>query len=126
MARKKIQFGLVIIFLFVLYTYCQSCAEEEYRKVGSVLVPEGMDTLKRGDVNVLVPKGGRIYNQSSFAVGETPDEYSARKFMDNERHFAELEKKIEEQEVQINDLKKVIEKMLQNKDKGQNKGKEKQ
>jgi len=53
--------------------------------------PPGMEILKVGDANILVPKGTRLRKEGDLNVVENISEYSSRKFLETEKRFDRLE-----------------------------------
>jgi len=97
-------FSMLIFFTSIVY------GEGYSEKRDNVLIPPGMETIKEGDVNVVVPKGGRLRKQGSVMLIETADEYSARKFEDSDNRFKKMEKNIEAQKKYLRDLKDEVKK----------------
>lgn len=83
---------------------------EENENSGDVIIPPGMETIKEGNVNVVVPKGGQLRKQGSVMLIETADEYASRKFLDTEEHFKRIEKELETQKKELEDLKGMVKK----------------
>ena len=95
---------LILIFLCNLCT-CPICLAGDDEKNGDVIIPPGMETIKEGDVNIIVPKGGEIRKQSSVMLIETADEYSALKFLETESRFSNIENELEEQKNELEEQK---------------------
>lgn len=101
---------IVLFFICVISIGCAYC--EEYSKNNDdVVIPPGMETIKEGDVNVVVPKGGRLRKQDSVMLIETADEYAARKFEDADNRFKKIEKDLEAQKKELDDLKDGVKKL---------------
>lgn len=109
---KKILFVLILLIIFPTLSVC---GDEEYKKIEDVNVPDSMEVIKEGDVNVMVPKGGQLNKESSFLVKEVPDEYASRKFIEMEAYFNDIKKELEEQRKELKDLKDILDKLLQEK-----------
>lgn len=107
--KMKIKRLLFVICFLGMFPALSQCEDEGYKKIGSVYVPGSMDTIKKSDVNLIVPKGGQVQKQSSFLVGETPDEYSSRKFVDVEADIKDIKKELEAQKEELKKLKDIIE-----------------
>lgn len=100
--------AFVIIFMAAICV-CSLChAEGESERRGDVIIPDGMETVKKGDVNVILPKNGQIRKQGSVLLIETGDEYASRKFIDTEERFKKIEKDIEDQKKELADLKETV------------------
>ena len=84
---------------------------EENRNSGDVIIPLGMETIREGNVNVVAPKGGQLRKQGSVMLIETADEYASRKFSDAEEHFKRIEKELETQKKELEDLKDIVKKL---------------
>lgn len=80
----------------------------------NVLIPPGMEIIKEGDVNVVVPKGGQLRQQGSVMLIETADEYSARKFEDTDARFKALEKELAAQKKEVAGLRRMVARLLNN------------
>lgn len=106
---------LIMVFLCTLFAW-PSCGAEEDKKNGDVIIPPGMETIKEGNVEVVVPKGGQLRKQGSVMLIETADEYASRKFSDTEEHFKRIEKELEAQKKELEDLRKTIGRMELKKD----------
>lgn len=100
---------LILSFVCVLFISPVYGAEEN-RDDGDVIIPPGMETIKEGDVNVVVPKGGQLRKQGSVLLIETADEYASRKFSDTEERFKKIEKELETQKKELEDLKGIVKK----------------
>lgn len=113
MKAKEIWLAAIFLCMFPAL----SCGyEEDYKKIGrDVNVPDSMDVVKEADVNVMVPKGGRLRKESSFLIKEDADEYASRKFIDLEARFSQIEKEVESQKKDIKSLKETVEKVSQQK-----------
>jgi chromosome segregation ATPase len=113
--KMKITLLCLLCFLSILYIR-GICLAEDDNKIGDVNIPPEMETVKRGDVNVMVPKGVQLVKQGDVTMIEDTDIYAARNFAAAEDRFKNLEKEIEAQKNEINNLKEVIYKMWQEKD----------
>lgn len=100
---------LILSFACILSISSVYGAEDD-RDSGDVIIPPGMETIKEGDVNVVVPKGGQLRKQGSVMLIETADEYASRKFLDTEEHFKRIEKELETQKKELEDLKGMVKK----------------
>lgn len=107
---------LALISLFGLALYL-TCRADDNEKNGNVLIPPGMETIREGDVAVVVPKGGMLRKQGSVMLIETADEYAARKFLDVESQFKALQEAFEEQKNELEAQKKKLKYMGKNMEK---------
>lgn len=105
---------LVAVFLCII-TALSYGYEEESDKIGDVNVPDSMDVVKEADVNVMVPKGGKLRKESSFLIKEDADEYASRKFINVEERFSQLEKEVASQKKEIKTLQETVDKISQQK-----------
>lgn len=101
---------MILCFACILFTDPAYC-EEQSSDNGGVGIPPGMEMIKEGDVNVVVPKGGRLRKQDSVMLIETADEYASRKFEDADGRFEKIEKELEACKKEIGDLKSAIKKL---------------
>lgn len=99
-------------------------AEDSVRRTGDINAPPGMEVIKQGDVNVLVPKGSGTHKAGNLVVLESTDEYAARGFVERDNRMAKiesevreqkkvLEAKVEEQNSQIERLKVTVQSLEQ-------------
>ena len=101
---------IMIILSFICILFINPVyGEEKSSDSGDVIIPPGMETIKEGDVNVLVPKGGRLRKQNSVMLIETADEYAARKFEDTDDRFENIEKELKTQKEELETQKKGLE-----------------
>lgn len=103
---------IIIILLFMcIISIGSAYGSEGNEKNPDVVVSPGMETIKEGDVNLVVYKGGRPHKQGDVLMTETPDEYTSRKFSDTEEHFKKIERELESQKKEIEDLKSAVKKL---------------
>jgi pyruvate/2-oxoacid:ferredoxin oxidoreductase beta subunit len=105
---KKI---MIIISLIGLLSAAPLCGAEGRQDNPEVTVPEGMETIKRGDVNLVVYKGGQSHKENDVMITENTDEYASRKFSDSEERFKGIEKELESQKKEIENLKGAVKKL---------------
>ena len=98
---------LILYFICILSIGIVS-GREQNEDSGDVIIPPGMEVIKEGDVNVVVPKGGQLRKQDSVMLIETADEYASRKSVDTDDRFKKVEKELEIQKNEIEDLKNAI------------------
>ena len=102
---------IIIILSFICILLISPVyAEEDSPDSGDVLIPPGMEVIKEGDVNVVVPKGARLRRQSSVMLIETADEYASRKFEETDERFKKIENKLASQQKELEDLKSAVKK----------------
>jgi hypothetical protein len=112
MKIKEIWLAAILLCIFTALSYGY---EEDSNKIGDVNIPNSMDVVKEGDVNVMVPKGGQLRKESSFLVKEDADEYASRKFINLEARFSQLEKEVASQKKKIETLQETVDKLSQQK-----------
>jgi len=105
---KKI---IIILSFMCILSISPAYGEEEGPDSGDVIIPPGMEVIKEGDVNVVVPKGGQLRKQDSVMLIETADEYASRKFADTDDRFEKIEKELETQKKELGDLKGAVKKL---------------
>jgi hypothetical protein len=107
--------NIIISLLLALIVIDIPAYGEENRSDGvSVTAPAGMETIKEGDVNLVVYKGRRMRKQGDVNIPETPDEYASRKFTDADDRFRKIEKALEAQRKSIEDLMGLVKKLEEN------------
>ena len=106
-AHKKI---MIILSLVCILFISPACGEEESPDNVDVVISPGMETIKEGDVNLVVYKGGRLRKQGDVIIPEPTDEYASRKFSDADDRFKKIEKELEETEKELGDLKSAVKK----------------
>lgn len=68
-------------------------SDEQYSVPGTdIQIPPGMEIIKSGDINLVVPKGSQMHKVNDLTLMESPEEYAARKFEVVERRLDEIEK----------------------------------
>lgn len=116
-AKNALYIGICFLFnLLIVFPLLSWGEEERYSKIGDVSVPESMETVKAGDVNILVPKGSRLKQESSFLVKEVPDEYASRKFTDVESYLDEIRSELEEQKRELKELRELVQRMARDRE----------
>jgi len=101
---------IILSFIFILFAGPVYGAEEDKNNV-DVVVPPGMETIKEGDVNLVVYKGGRMRKEDDVMIPETADEYASRKFEETDDRFKKIEKELETQKKELEDLKSAVKKL---------------
>jgi sulfur relay (sulfurtransferase) DsrF/TusC family protein len=100
---KKIFFSGFIIMLSFAFVFAQEDKEEK--------VPAGMEVLKVGATNVLVPAGTKITKKDGLIILENTAEYTGRRIYVVEKELAEMKAKQEELVKEVERLKKILEEM---------------
>jgi len=105
----KISFYLLLILALVFsatFLIAQEVSEEE--------VPPGMEIIKINDTKVITIKGTKIKKKGDLLVIEGTKEFVARKFLDVDGHFSEIEEKTKRLEKEINELKETLNELKEN------------
>jgi len=103
---KKVLLGCLFLS-FITFVSAEENKEEVSRGVklkqtGSFVnkregVPPGMEIKRLGNIECLVPKGKKIYQQADGVfIVEGDDEFIGRKFLDFEERLTEINKEIEQ------------------------------
>jgi len=106
----KISIALLLILTFIFATsfaIAQKNEEEE--------VPPGMEVLKIGDVRVITIIGTKIKKQGDLLVVEGTKEFVARKFIEMEDRFSEIDGKTKGLEKEVKKLKEALDEIKKNK-----------
>jgi len=88
---------------------------EENKNSQDVIVPVGMELIKKGDVNILVPKGQSLIKDSSFFVTQNPDEYASRKFMGVDERFERMDEDLDSIKEELKRLREAVDSIKQEK-----------
>lgn len=115
MTAKKIK---ILIFLIAFFSFPGPSGAQEYednsRKQDDVhkegpesvnTLPPGMEIMKIGGINMLVPQGTQFYMQGSQLKMEEASEYSARRFQDMDKRLQRIEEKQSKMEEEIENLR---------------------
>lgn len=103
---RKLAF-LFLILLFIFYAFYSIAKEDKKEEI-----PAGMEIIQVGDGQRLyVPKGTKTKRIGAQLILEDNSEYTAKKFSEIEDDIKELQAKIEEQNLEIVQLKKTIAEM---------------
>lgn len=114
MCIKKI--GWVPAAFLFLFCELSVCEAADYGNDGGYGAQEEIDIIKEGDVNVLVPKGGRLRKESSFLVKEDADAYASRKYIETQFYLKKLEKELQAQKMELKKMAEIIEEMRKEKE----------
>lgn len=99
---KKI--ALAVLYAVIFFTGVYLFAAYEEKPENGISIPPGMEIIKSGDVNLLVPKGAVLSRVNDLIVLEGAEEYSARKFMIVEERLARIEEELKELKGMIRSL----------------------
>ena len=100
--RKK-YFVLFFVSFLIFSGFPYAKAEEDS-------IPEGMEHIKVGGAEFLVPKGTKVRKKGDLYVMENISEYSARKFMEAEEQFQSIEVKYSNLKEETKENSKLLEK----------------
>ena len=101
---------IILLFICVLFIGCAYGGEDSPDNVG-LNIPSNMETIKEGDVNLVIYKGSKLHKQGDVLMTETTDEYASRKFSDTEEHFKKIEKELENTKKELEALKSAVKKL---------------
>ncbi len=93
------------MILILLFSAVFVIAGEEE---GKVKIPEGMELIKSGTVNILVPKGAKVTKARGMVIVEDIGAYTGRRFMEMQERLEEIEAKEEELGKEVEQLKKAL------------------
>lgn len=95
---------LFLIALFIFYAFSGIAKEDKKEEI-----PAGMEMIQVGDGQKLyVPKGTKTKRVGAQLILEDNSEYTAKKFSEIESVIKTLQARIEEQKIEIEQLKKII------------------
>jgi hypothetical protein len=105
---KKVRILASFLVFFFTVPSAVVHAQDENKKNPDVIVSPGMEIIRQGDVNVLVPKGGALYKKGNSVFMESADAYAARGFAETDSRFRKIENDLKEQKNEIKNLKKTL------------------
>jgi len=73
-----------------------------------IRIPPGMELLKSGDINIVVPKGARLHKVNDLTLIESAEEYAARKFEIAEARLDRLEDELAGMRKELKELHREI------------------
>jgi hypothetical protein len=104
---------LLSIFAFIFFTIAPLCAQDYEMEDGEIIPPPGMEVVKVGNFNLLIPKGAEVHRKGNLLVVESTSEYTARRFLDMEQQLMQAKTEREELKGKIEQLKSIIDQMRQ-------------
>jgi hypothetical protein len=107
MDKKITIFTLIFIFIFS-GAYAYDSGNE--KQAGDVTIPPGMELIREGDINIVVPKGGKLRREGGLIFIESSDEYAAREVSTIDKRFNKIESDLAEQKRQIEYLMQAVNK----------------
>jgi peptidoglycan hydrolase CwlO-like protein len=100
---KKIKiFSLFSIFMLVFIVSASTQAETPN-------VPEGMEDVKIGTVDTIVPKGSKMRREGNVTFLESTDAYAARRISDMESRLSKIESNEQQIKREIETIKASLE-----------------
>lgn len=109
MGRINFLLPILILIFCTLFAFSQ---ESEDSDTNNISLRPGMEIRKVGNLNVVVPEGGRIYEDEHRRLFiESAEEYAARRFKETEERFERIEKEQQELKNKLERLEKIIEEM---------------
>jgi len=102
---------IITLFIICILFISPAYGAEGSSNSGDGAVPPGMESIKEGDVNVVVFKGGKMRKHVDVLMPETTDEYAARKFTDSDYRFEKIEKELAAQKNELSELKSAVKKL---------------
>jgi len=119
-AEKRIWFILLVSGVFLLlFSFVTSVNAENYLSSGSntvlgaetrksnpeLKIPSGMENIRIGNVNHIVPIGTKVERKGDIVIFESSGEFMARRFLDIESRLENMEKEVKKMGENINLLK---------------------
>jgi hypothetical protein len=103
---------IIIILSFISILFINPAYGEEKNPDNVyVVVPPDMETIKEGNVNLVVYKRDPLRKQGDVLMPESLEEYTSNKFADTDNRFKKVEKELEAQKKEIEDLKGAVKKL---------------
>ena len=96
----------ILILIFILPATLIADAQNNEQDV-----PAGMQIIKIGGANVLVPEETKVRKKGGLIILESASEYAARKISNIEERISQLEKEDKKLKKEIEILKLLLEKM---------------
>jgi hypothetical protein len=117
MSKRIVLFLSIFIFSTTLaysqdeqVTDIRKLSEKELKELEErgITPPPGMEIIKVGNHNILLPKGKHIRKKGGILVLETTSEYVSRKLLEMKECFTHIDTEQEELKKEIEELKKII------------------
>lgn len=99
--------SLTLIVLILQFS-CLLCIAQDQEKENKGLAP-GMEVIKIGGANVLVPEGTKVTKKGGLIILESTSEYTGRKVLEIEERIERLESKDNELQEEITKLSALFE-----------------
>jgi len=95
-----------LISLVIIFSLLAAAQEDD--KKNKVEIPPGMERKTIGNLDVVVPKGGKIRESNGVLFIEDASEYSARNFEDMEKRVDKIENDILKLKDEIKGIKETL------------------
>ena len=95
---------LVLIFVFSVFASWGIAQQDEE-------IPPGMEVIKIGDARTIVIKGTKIKKKGDLLIVEGTKEFVARKFLETDRAFSEMQTMEDKIQKEIEQLKRELEEL---------------
>ena len=105
--KKMVKKNLIIAIVL----FCSSIVFAQNQEQGDKEIPPGMEIIKIGGANVLVPEGTRARKKGGLIILESTSEYTGRKVLEIEKRIDRLEAQNKELQENITILKSLLAKM---------------
>lgn len=102
---KKTLYVLALIMFISVLTPAYAA---EYRIISpeeDIEIPPGMEIIRVGNANVIVPKDTEVYEKKGMLTVESIAQYTSRKLLDIEARFVRMETRQEMLEKELKDFK---------------------
>ena len=102
---------MIILYFMCILSVGPLYGGEENENNVDIVIPPGMETIKEGNVNLVVYKGDPLRKQGDVLMPESPEEYASHKFADTDDRLKKVEKDLEVQKKELGDLKSAVKKL---------------
>jgi len=107
MEKAKFLLAAFILALSVISVFAQE-ETQEYTNQTNMDVGPGMEVIKHGNVNVIVPKGAKVREEGGKLTIEDIGDYTGRKFEETDQRLAAIEETQQELREKIEQLTQAI------------------
>jgi len=97
---------LLFVFVISFQSWIAVCQEDESE--GGLRVGPGMEVKRIGTTDYVVPKDAKVEKVGNRVRVETTSEYAARKFIESNERFEEVEQSQKKFEAEVKELHKDI------------------
>lgn len=106
MKKAKFFLAAFILALSVISVFAQGA--QEHTNQTNMDVGPGMEVIKHGNLNVIVPKGAKVREEGGMLTIEDIGDYTGRKFEETDQRLAAIEETQEELREKIEQLTQAI------------------